>query len=336
MRALLFGFLFSIILPTVAIAQTLDITPEELYAGGPDAPVIESLTHPDPALWYQSKSAEFTWELSSDITAVAAGVFQTSGKEPSQPFRPPINKLVVDSEEFKEGVNYLAVQFRNFDKWGMIAERKINIDDTAPTAPTIAVDQFDKEGGVMVKLDSSDQLSGLSHFELNIGDGQTRRIEVAEASRGYVVSLASGQMYKLTARAYDRAGNSSEATLIIWPTPYKVTSIIGFVEDEPASLLVSLMSFLLILMFGYLIYERLRYARALADLRKETADIHDQLVRIFSALREEIYDQIRGITKKSRISKGEQAAVEGLNKALSVSESLIKKEIKDVKKLLSK
>ncbi len=105
MRALLFGFLFSIILPTVAIAQTLDITPEELYAGGPDAPVIESLTHPDPALWYQSKSAEFTWELSSDITAVAAGVFQTSGKEPSQPFRPPINKLVVDSEEFKEGVN---------------------------------------------------------------------------------------------------------------------------------------------------------------------------------------------------------------------------------------
>lgn len=336
MRALLFTFSLSIIFPLAVFAQSAPVSREELYAGGPEAPVITSSDYPEADAWYQGKTAEFSWELTSDITAVATGIFATSGKEPMQPYRPPINKLVLDADQLKEGINYLVVQFRNFDKWGMIAERKINIDNTPPTAPVISVEQFDKEGGVLVTLNASDQLSGLSHFELSLENDEPHKLEVAEASRGYVVSLDSVHMYKLTARAFDKAGNSQESVLMIWPTPYKTASMIGFVDDESASLLVSLMSFLLILMFGYLIYERVRYARSLAELRKETGDIHDQLVRIFSALREEIYDQIRGITKKSRISKGEQNAVDGLNKALSVSESLIKKEIKDVKKLLSK
>ncbi|MEX2341020.1 MAG: hypothetical protein WD605_01740, partial [Candidatus Paceibacterota bacterium] len=88
------------------------------------------------------------------------------------------------------------------------------------------------------------------------------------------------------------------------------------------------------IMFGYLVYERQRYAGNLHDLRRETGEIHDQLLRIFSALREEIYQQIRNISKKTRLSKKEQEAVEGLNKALSVSESLIDREVKDVKNLL--
>ncbi len=56
--------------------------------------------------------------------------------------------------------------------------------------------------------------------------------------------------------------------------------------------------------------------------------------KIFSALRDEIYDQINAITKKERLSKKEREAVEGLNQALEVSETLIEKEITDVSKIL--
>ena len=56
--------------------------------------------------------------------------------------------------------------------------------------------------------------------------------------------------------------------------------------------------------------------------------------KIFSALRDEIYDQINMITKHERLSKKEREAVEGLNQALEVSETLIEKEITDVSKIL--
>jgi hypothetical protein len=69
-------------------------------------------------------------------------------------------------------------------------------------------------------------------------------------------------------------------------------------------------------------------------LRRETREIQDQMEKIFSALRDEIYDQINLITKRPRLSKKEKEAVEGLNQALEVSETLIEKEINDVKSIL--
>jgi hypothetical protein len=69
-------------------------------------------------------------------------------------------------------------------------------------------------------------------------------------------------------------------------------------------------------------------------LRRETRDIQDQMEKIFSALRDEIYDQINTITKRKRLSKGEKEAVDGLHQALEVSETLIEKEINDVKTIL--
>jgi len=56
--------------------------------------------------------------------------------------------------------------------------------------------------------------------------------------------------------------------------------------------------------------------------------------KIFSALRDEIYDQVNMITKRKRLSQSEKDAVEGLTQALEVSETLIEKEINDVKSIL--
>ena len=69
-------------------------------------------------------------------------------------------------------------------------------------------------------------------------------------------------------------------------------------------------------------------------LRREVREIQDQMEKIFSALRDEIYDQVNMITKRKRLSKNEKAAVEGLTQALEVSETLIEKEINDVKAIL--
>ena len=69
-------------------------------------------------------------------------------------------------------------------------------------------------------------------------------------------------------------------------------------------------------------------------LRRETREIQDQMEKIFSALRDEIYDQINHITKRKRMSAKEKEAVESLTQALEVSDTLIEKEISDVKSIL--
>jgi hypothetical protein len=84
----------------------------------------------------------------------------------------------------------------------------------------------------------------------------------------------------------------------------------------------------------YLFYERKRWRGEEEKLRREVREIQDQMEKIFSALRDEIHDQIVTITKRPRLSKKEREAVEGLNQALEVSETLIEKEISDVKKIL--
>jgi predicted RecB family nuclease len=90
----------------------------------------------------------------------------------------------------------------------------------------------------------------------------------------------------------------------------------------------------IVLQFFYVWYERKQTRIKEEKLRKETREIQDQMEKIFSALRDEIYDQVNMITKQKRLSKNERAAVEGLTQALEVSETLIEKEISDVKSIL--
>jgi len=64
-------------------------------------------------------------------------------------------------------------------------------------------------------------------------------------------------------------------------------------------------------------------------------DVQEQMRKIFSALRDEIYEQVHTITKYPKLSAKEKEAVEGLHKALEVSETLIEKEINDVQTILN-
>lgn len=90
----------------------------------------------------------------------------------------------------------------------------------------------------------------------------------------------------------------------------------------------------LLVFLGHLAYVHRQFKLREKRIKRETAEIHEQMTKIFSALRDEIYDQVRSITKRSKLTRKEADAVAGLNQALEVSETLIDKEINDVKNLL--
>lgn len=345
MRVLSLLILF--LLPISVFAQsTSDVSPTSiplpiLFAGGPNAPVISSTDYTNESSWYAPQDITFTWELPDEVVAVAVDLATSTGKEPMTTYRPPISSITVPAADLTEGTHYLVVQFRNSEKWGAYSERLIKVDATAPEAFDILVEpMIGQGGGLIVSFDAKDSLSGISHYELIVNNGKAERVNPADARRGTIISTTDNSRQNIKVVAYDQAGNSREASVVALGVASASLvndgpkDIVSLAVTEPGSILAAVMGALLLLMFGYMVHERQRYALNLRDLRRETSDIHDQLLRIFSALREEIHDQIRGISNKKKITKGEQSAIDGLHKALSVSESLIEREIKDVKNLL--
>lgn len=320
-----------------ASIQGQPITVPELYVGGPVAPVIKEGTVGD--VWYSQKDLTFSWQLPNDVTAVAAELFDESGKEPIQSFRPPIDSFTVPADQLTEGQHYLSVQFRNQEKWGMFSEIFIKIDATPPEPFSIT---FKPISGVTdavgVVFDAKDSLSGLAYYDLQI-DGQSPQIVSREEGlMGTIVYLSAGEALNITVRAYDKAGNFTETSSVIFGGSPSVGSLdqqsSSLMNTDPVYFLAGILAAMMLLMFGYMIFERQRYANSIEDLKVETDEIQDRLLRVFSALREEIYDQINNINSKKRLSKGEKSAIDSLNQALVVSESLVEREIKDVKKLL--
>lgn len=339
-----FSLFLLFLLPLVVSAQTSpDLQPAsspdtDIYIGGPEAPTIISLELTNPDGWFKLKDFNFRWELPEEVVAVAAGVSTTPNEEPMTTYRPPVSSITIPAEDLVEGYNYLSVQFKNEEKWGMYKEQVIKIDNTPPEPFSVTVLPLDSSrGAALVSFETEDALSGISHYEFSINGSIPSRLTPLEAARGQMIDLNNNTHYSVKAVAYDQAGNAKEETVTVLgisPTNVPPNNIIDLAVEDPSAVLAAVMAALMLIMFGYIVYERQRYAGSLRELRVETDEIHDQLMRIFSALREEIHQQIRNISKKARLSKKEQEAVEGLNKALSISESLIDREIKDVKNLL--
>lgn len=322
-------------------AETTDNDNTIAFGEPPRAPVVGSSEFIDPDIWYATTSALFTWELPFDITAVALDVATSSDAVPSTIYEPPIEEIRLSGENLTEGVQYLSIQFENQVDWGVILNRKIQIDTEAPLPFDIAVQTGNaKTAFPLLTFGAKDSTSGIERYELTIANGEPVIITPDEAKLGYLLSKLEDGTYTVKVTAYDFAGNTTIAS-----TPVLVTA--GWLPEEltveessiwdfftAKNILIIILILIIVAQFVYFMYERRRMARHEEILRKETKEIQDQMEKIFSALRDEIYDQINTITKRPRLSKKEREAVEELNNALEVSETLIEKEINDVKKIL--
>lgn len=329
-----FAFLF----PSVLLAQVIEVSPAELYAGGPAAPAIISMDMPLANSWYQPQDVTFHWGLPIEVVAVAASLHRDSGQEPMDSYRPPTTSIKFTAADLIEGAQYLSAQFKNAEKWGPYTERQILIDGTPPEPFTINIGRSAvTENKVAINFATTDRLSGVAYYEVRAGSYEAR-ITPNEAKSELFLTVEDQSEITVEVTAYDMAGNSRQAATVIYPMTIEPTitslGLLGFAVEEPASILAAIMASLLLIMFGYMVFERQRYASAIVSLREESEEAQTQIMRIFNALRSEIYDQINAIDGKTRLSKREKEAVSELSNALKVSEKLLKKEVKDIKKLL--
>lgn len=305
-------------------------------------PVISSTVYTDPEAWYATKTGTFTWKAPTAVTKVAVEVSASPDAEPLTVYDPPISEIALTPEIVNEGVQYLHIQYKDESEWRDILHRKIQIDTISPEPFIVGIAATQSETGFpTLSFEAQDASSGIQRYELKLPNGEVKVVTPEEATSGYQLADLIDGTYTISVTAYDKAGNFRESSATI-----PVTA--GWIGD-PEGLSLPFMSIfmgknliiltLILIIIALLIHasaERQLNLHTEEKLRKETHEVQEQMEKIFSALRDEIYDQINMISKHAKLSKKEQEAVAGLNQALEVSETLIEKEIGDVTQILNK
>jgi hypothetical protein len=316
-----------------------------IFGDPPRAPEVGSQVFLDPETWYKATDGVFTWTIPFDVSALAIEIATSSdhvpSKNPNAVYDPPIDEFVINKGLVVDGEQYFSIQYQNQVGWGGVLNRKLRIDTTPPEPFEIVVVPGTLPTDFpLITFEAQDVTSGIDYYEMTVADKEPIRITPDEAKLGYLLKELEDGTYTVKIDAFDKAGNKREGSKAVliksgWIKPAEVeeeTSIWDYFTA--VNLLIFFLIVVVILQLIYMWYERKQLRLKEEKLRKETREIQDQMEKIFSALRDEIYDQVNMITKQKRLSKNERIAVEGLTQALEVSETLIEKEISDVKSIL--
>lgn len=316
-----------------------------IFGDPPRAPEIGSTIFLDQNAWYNKTEGLFTWTLPFDVSAVAVEISDNpenipqDNKEAIQ--ESPTEEFMVTKDLIKDGVQYVSINFENQVGWGAVTNRKLQIDTTPPEPFAINVRAGNSPTSFpLLSFEANDKTSGIQYYDMTIADKEPIRITPDEAKLGYMLSALEDGTYTVKVVATDMAGNVREGSVAVlitagWIKPAEVAEETSFWDFlTPVNMFIFFLIVIILLQIIYYWYEHKNLKEREEKLRRETREIQDQMEKIFSALRDEIYDQINAITKRKRLSAKEKEAVEALTQALEVSETLIEKEINDVKTIL--
>lgn len=316
-----------------------------IFGDPPRPPEIGSTVFLDPEVWYNETKGLFTWTLPFDVSALAVEISDNPENRPEENestiVDPPTEEFAITPELIKDGVQYVSINFQNQVGWGAVTNRKLQIDTTPPQPFAINVRAGTSENSFpLLHFEASDVTSGIDYYDMTVADNEPLRITPDEARVGYLLKDLEDGTYTVKVVATDKAGNVRESSVAVliragWIKPVEVVDEGSFWDFlTPINLLILFLLVVILLQIIYFWYEHKSLKEREEKLRRETREIQDQMEKIFSALRDEIYDQVSAITKRKRLSAKEKEAVEGLTQALEVSETLIEKEISDVKSIL--
>jgi len=316
-----------------------------IYGDPPRSPEVGSQTFLDPETWYNKTEGIFSWTLPFDVNVVAVELTTNPENKPQDSegavIDPPVEEFVISKSNVTDGIQYVSVNFKNQVGWGAVTNRKLKIDTTPPEPYAINVQAgTSPDSFPLLRFEANDVTSGIDYYEMTVADKEPLRVSPDEARLGYLLKELENGTYTVKVVAVDMAGNKRESSVAVlitagWVKPVVVVDE-GSIWDffTPINLFVFLLLVIILLQIIYFWYEHKTLKEREEKLRRETREVQDQMEKIFSALRDEIYDQINLITKRKRLSTKEKEAVEALTQALEVSETLIEKEINDVKAVL--
>ena len=198
-------------------AATTAPTPEVITeyvppANTPAAPVISSVTHPDPAEWYKKTTAELTWQLPSGITGVRTLLDGSQYTVPTKVYENPIRSISL--EDLPQGESYFHVQFRNADGWGKVTHYRLAVDTEKPTELSIRQPEpIDVSNPIQTLLVSAiDATSPVRDYKVKVGGREPFTVTLETASGTIELPAVDPGYHTVVVEAFDAAGNSIVGT----------------------------------------------------------------------------------------------------------------------------
>ncbi|TSC85116.1 MAG: Uncharacterized protein G01um101413_500 [Parcubacteria group bacterium Gr01-1014_13] len=205
-------------------------------AAGPASPKVWSSTHLDASKWYADSNPKFEWTLPGGVTAISYLVTASSVSNPGTVADPLASSRAYSNIE--DGAKYFHIRFKNSAGWGNIAHFKFQIDTVAPSRPKISfLPALPDDPKTKVYFEAKDDLSGLAYYEVIIDNSAPAKVdrEAISSSNPYILQSNEPGKHLLLVKAYDNAGNYSEATAEFTVTtlePPKIDKIKDFNEQE--------------------------------------------------------------------------------------------------------
>lgn len=189
------------------ISEERPVVLPPVVLGTPQAPSISSPTHPDRDKWYLNSAARFTWSVPSGVTGVRVLVSKIPSATPAVTYAPAISEKEIT--DLADGIWYFHAQFRNASGWGAVSHFRFQIDTENPERFDIreVVRSDLTEPKVKFVFDASDKISGIDHYEVQIGN-ESPQIWQDNGGHKYETPDMIPGKYILIAKAVDRAGNS--------------------------------------------------------------------------------------------------------------------------------
>lgn len=177
--------------------------------GVPKAPILSSPTHPDENKWYSNNSPVFEWKLPPDVTQISYGIDQNPTTNPKEIFEVSTS---ASFQNLEDGIWYFHINFKNSYGWGELTHRKVMIDTKTPLPFEIEVQQKDPTDPQPILLfETKDELSGLEYYEIKIGEGEPIQARGITKSNPFQLPPQAPGKHKIVVRAFDKAGNFTEA-----------------------------------------------------------------------------------------------------------------------------
>lgn len=187
---------------------------EPLPSGVPVKPDISSSTHPEENKWYSNSTVKFSWKLHRDVTGASILFDQKPVSNPG-----PISDGLFDTKIYdnvSDGIWYLHLKLRNKYGWGQIRHFRVQIDIAAPQPFSIEIKEGKETDNPQPTLffESKDDISGIDCYKVRT-DGEEPEVVTQEEmlANPYKLPLQSPGKHSMIVEAFDKAGNSTAATI---------------------------------------------------------------------------------------------------------------------------
>lgn len=195
----------------LASTGTADFT---LRIPPPAGPIVSSPTHPDSNTWFNNPEIQFQWQIIDGAVGYSFTFDQSPKSVPGDTVSTAATAVSVKATA--DGVWYFHVRALA-NGWGGVTTIPIQIDATAPAGFQPKFDQstITVEEAPILRFVTTDAASGIDHYEIQQLDlssvTQQSTLFVEATSPAALAKLPAGN-YQFVVRAFDRAGNSMDAS----------------------------------------------------------------------------------------------------------------------------